>query len=450
MNLVRSIQASIARDVVLRSIFRRGKMDYGVYQDAFYRHMHCSRAGIEEDQLKKMQVLLRDAEKSRYYREKMDASGLHAGSLKDLSDMTRFPLLEKTCLRRLGTAPFLTRHTRSNFVSKTAGTSGIPVKVIGDMGTKAAQLARRWACVELHGIRPGDREARLWGRNDNTLKSLVYQVATNRRHFCFSASIAGPEERELERLTNFKPDFLYGYSSIILNLAELLRATGKMVRGIKAVICTAESLQTFQKAIMEDVFECPVLVEYGCSEVDIIAHTCPKGSLHIMSHDIFLEVLPVGPQVDGCVTGEAIVTDLSNSLMPIIRYRLGDLLQVTSDRCDCGSSMTVIREIQGRTTNRFLVLPSGKRVHAVLFAHAIESLANAGVPVSRFLVKQVDQRTIEVYLEGGSNLDTARNHEAIKGEIARRLPEAMSVRVLVDTIPVGEAGKHSYFTALSE
>jgi phenylacetate-CoA ligase len=448
MGLVRRLEASVARDVVLGNIFRRGKLDFSAYQQAFNRHMNCTRAEIEAVQLQKLQALLRDAQRSRYYRERMAASGLDADFVQVLADLTRLPTLEKACLRSLGPAPFLTRQTRSKLVSETAGTSGIPVRVIGDVGTKAAQLARRWACLALHGIRPGDREARLWGRSDNALKSLVYQVAANRRHFCFTGSISMSEERELNRLLSFRPDFLYGYSSLVLNLAELLKAAGKTIRGVKAVICTAESLQGFQKRIIEDVFGCPVLVEYGCSEVDIIAHTCPKGFLHVVSHDIYLEVTPFGPQADGCVTGEAIVTDLTNTLMPIIRYRLGDLLQVTSDPCECGWATKVILEVQGRTTNRFLVLPSGNKVHAVLFAHAIESLANSGVPVSRFLVKQVDINTIEVYLEGRPNLDTPRNLEAVKREIKRRLPESMTIAVLLRKIPVGDVGKYSYFVAL--
>jgi putative adenylate-forming enzyme len=44
-----------------------------------------------------------------------------------------------------------------------------------------------------------------------------------------------------------------------------------------------------------------------------------------------------------------IVTDLHRRTQPIIRYELNDLITVSTDSCDCGSSFRIIEQIQGRS-----------------------------------------------------------------------------------------------------
>jgi phenylacetate-CoA ligase len=450
MRLTRKLQAWVARDIVLGAIFRGGRLNFNSYREGFNKVSTCSEVEVEKIQVEKLRIVLRQAKRSEHYGRQMAECNFNIEGVHSLSDLDRFPMLQKSDLRREGEGAFLTRSPRSKFVSKTAGTSGVPVRIIGDAGTKAAQLARRWACLDSHGIKRGAREARLWGRSENAIKEWFYQLAANRRRFCFTGSESTHEEAELERLRRFQPDFIYGYTSLVLNLTELLKATGKSIPSLKVIVCTAESLHEFQRNVIEKTFGCPVLIEYGCSEVDIIAHTCEAGRLHVIAQDIVLEVIREGPQAVNGISGEAVVTDLTNSLMPIIRYRLGDFLDVSFDRCECGRPGPVIRRVQGRTTDRFLQLPSGRKVHAVVFAHAIESLVSEGLSISRFQVKQVSAQSIEVYLEGAPDLAADKNYKAIEREVTRRLPESMRVAVFFGRIPENPSGKHAYFYALSD
>jgi phenylacetate-coenzyme A ligase PaaK-like adenylate-forming protein len=50
----------------------------------------------------------------------------------------------------------------------------------------------------------------------------------------------------------------------------------------------------------------------------------------------------------GTQSHSVLVTNLANTLQPIIRYELGDRVTIRPDRCTCGSPLPAI-EVEGRT-----------------------------------------------------------------------------------------------------
>jgi phenylacetate-CoA ligase len=52
-------------------------------------------------------------------------------------------------------------------------------------------------------------------------------------------------------------------------------------------------------------------------------------------------------------TGEIVVTDMENYLMPLIRYRVGDVGHYYEEPCTCGRRMPLMGDIDGRTRDCF-------------------------------------------------------------------------------------------------
>ena len=73
---------------------------------------------------------------------------------------------------------------------------------------------------------------------------------------------------------------------LIMNAAAIWDRLNLLVPRLKAIICTAEILFPFQKDYIHKVFKCPVVMEYGCSEVDIIAFQCMYEKYHICSENV--------------------------------------------------------------------------------------------------------------------------------------------------------------------
>ena len=118
---------------------------------------------------------------------------------------------------------------------------------------------------------------------------------------------------------------------------------------------------------------------YGLSEVlSQFAGQCEQSDdLHFHAGDVvFAEILEAKtgrplPMEPGA-TGELVCTNLARQCQPLVRYRTGDLIEVSAvDRCDCGRTSWRFR-VTGRCDDMFNVrginvFPSA--VHRVLSAH---------------------------------------------------------------------------------
>ena len=45
---------------------------------------------------------------------------------------------------------------------------------------------------------------------------------------------------------------------------------------------------------IKDFFQCPAASQYGCYEANSIAYECPCGNLHVMTDNVYVEVLDEG------------------------------------------------------------------------------------------------------------------------------------------------------------
>ena len=118
------------------------------------------------------------------------------------------------------------------------------------------------------------------------------------------------------------------YSDIISKMlfAEFLQKRG--LDGIRpeTVETGAEKLWGHQREIIENVFKCRVFDFYGSRELPNIASECHMhNGLHVMTDNVFLELLHKGIPAQVEQEGEIIITSLTNFAMPLIRYRNGDL-----------------------------------------------------------------------------------------------------------------------------
>lgn len=122
----------------------------------------------------------------------------------------------------------------------------------------------------------------------------------------------------------------------------------------KKLISYAEILYPDVKNYLVKVFKCPVHQIYKCTEGPI-AISCKYDHLHINEDLVLVETL----NNDGTITPpgqpcqKLIVTDLHKKSQPIIRYELNDIITISRDKCQCGSSFRVIENIQGRADDLF-------------------------------------------------------------------------------------------------
>jgi len=320
---------------------------------------------------------------------------------------------------------------------ETSGTTGTPLKFFYSKATIAHQLAVRKYCLSLFGIELGEKEARFWGRKEDSFKSNIKNMILNRKIFNFLSQ----PEKQLQALIQYQPSYIYGYSSLILNAAQVIEATNIKPPKLKLIVCTAEVLSPFQVKYISDVFSCPVVMEYGCTEFDIIGFQCELGQYHQVNPDLLLEA-----DEGGCL-----VTDLNNEVMNLHRYRLGDALSITKEPCLCHSNLPMIEDIKGRTSSQLVTLPTGKKVHAVVFPHMIEDLEHAGYQISNFMVTQraLDEFELDIELRAGAaEIDSDELTEKLNIMFIERLESNLRLTLSLKKIKLEEGKKFIYFESL--
>lgn len=297
----------------------------------------------------------------------------------------------------------------------TSGTSGVPLKVIFD----EPHLVQLYALAQVrnHGYGLGFHQKVLvpfqnwmtgWFEYTAPAQGLARFAEFGTDHDGFGV------EEALTRVAGFDPDVVFGHPSNCLRLARLLAPAPSRPVSPLAVLTYGERLLPASRQRLTSAFDAPVYDLYGMREVGAIAAECVRGSYHIESERLWVEVVDQdGVPVPDGEQGELVVTNLVAQAMPLTRYRTGDLGALGTERCECGRPQRVLRLVEGRDLPG-IELPTGEVVAAALLARAIRLH-----PVERFqLVQQ------------GSDRLLALIHPAPHAELPL---EAIRARLLADT-----------------
>jgi len=247
---------------------------------------------------------------------------------------------------------------RKRLVRNTSsGSTGAPVIFYDDGTIAATSWAFEMRLRHWYGIEPGAREARM-ARVSVDYMPKDRQVWLRKRlwHQLMLPGI-NLADREyqycVERLKEFRPRVLWGFTSALAGLADYVLRTGQDVTGWKPdlAIGWAAPVYEHEERLLRDAFGCSVTNIYGAREVGHVAAWCPEHTWHINQEHMFVETNE-NPR-DGEI-GEVIVTPLDASPMPFIRYRLGDLGRPSASRCGCGRTLQVLENFLGRTGEIFV------------------------------------------------------------------------------------------------
>lgn len=399
---------------------------------------------VEHKQLLKIKHLLQVAEeRSPYYRDKFARQSVHAAEISSFEEFrSRIPILEKVDLANNQQA-ILTRPVAGTVRRDTAGSTGHPRAIYLDNRSVIAQRMIRHHCQSWHGVRFGAPEARFWGRRDRSWRSAAKDWILNRKTFRLFSESKHFLDAEVSSFNRFRPVCVYGYPSLIARFARYVLASGQSLIGPSVVITTAEAVTSSDRSVIEKAFGCKSVVEYGCSEVDIIAHECEVGGLHVVADRVYLEIEGDGGE------GDVIITDLDNLAFPIIRYRLGDFASIDRRNCECGRNWELLRALIGRTSDRFIIRPDGSSTHAVVLAHIVEDINRDSTLIQSFRVDQVSEREVHFFVELASADNRKAIKQRLKDEFSERVSTEIEVSVRFESPRLVDDSKAGYFRSLA-
>ena len=105
--------------------------------------------------------------------------------------------------------------------------------------------------------------------------------------------------------------------------AQYCERQGIRLPSLRFIICSYEFVSVVHRRILQRVFGVPVFNLYGSTETGHLLMENEQGEMVASLETAFLEVVAADAQG----IGELVVTTLTNDYMPLIRYRIGDLVE---------------------------------------------------------------------------------------------------------------------------
>jgi phenylacetate-CoA ligase len=312
-----------------------------------------------------------------YYRDLFSTLKLKPDAIQTAADLKKLPYLTK----ELVVANFdkLISPQKRNFlckVAKTSGTSGSPAQFIRSFNAINFENAAIWRQWKMAGD-PGKRRITLRGEVVVPLSQSKppfwrFNPANQELRMCGFHLNESTFDAYLQKIMAFQPQILSSYPSNAYALAKYFRQR-KIAYRFDAVFTSSETLSPGIKRFIEDTFQTQVYDWYGQAErVAAIGH-CHKGTYHIQEDYSLVELAPMDQTRDQ--TYEIVGTHLFNDVMPLIRYKTGDLVKINAQRaCACGSHFRTVEAIDGRACD-YILTPEGYRISAAnhIF-HGVENV----------------------------------------------------------------------------
>ncbi len=329
-------------------------------------------------------------------------------------------------------------------IHASSGTGGKPTMVgytARDLSMWAEVVARSLTAA---GARPGDMLHNAYGYGLFT-GGLGLHAGAERLGLTVIPVSGGGSERQVELLSDLRPEGLACTPSYALNLAEtgLRMGMDPTAFGLKFAILGAEPWTEAMRQRIESALNVSAVDIYGLSEITGpgVAIECDqaKDGLHIFEDFFYVEIVDpkTGNPVPVGTLGELVLTTLAKEAMPMVRYRTGDLVTLIEEPCTCGRTHRKMSRVVGRTDDMLVV--RGVNVFPSEIERVMLNLSTELEPNYQLAWEDGPMPRLVLEVESGSvsHLDPEW--------IARRLREALrvslEVRLLAPGTLVRAAGK---------
>ena len=244
-------------------------------------------------------------------------------------------------------------------------------------------------------------------------------------------------EQAVEFMLRHRPNYITGRPNTMLELALETERCGEKIK-VDTVLGFGAELTDATREACGRIFGARVMNRYASKEVYDIAHECPDTTnLHVCSEAMIFEVLDEhnSPCPPG-VPGRAIVTPFYNTVQPIIRYDLGDIVTL-GEACSCGRTLPVITALNGRTVHLFR-RADGSRFSLRLPGELLQAIGAREWQVAQTGMEQIEIRLIKIAEAEQPAFDyiiqTIRSqmtqHTAVSFKPVAKLPQTPSGKVL--------------------
>ncbi|MEN9573513.1 MAG: Phenylacetate-coenzyme ligase [Verrucomicrobiota bacterium] len=383
-----------------------------------------------------------------FYARKLAGCGLDAGvaSLAEFSARCPFTTKAELVADQLAQPPYgtnltfpLERYTRCH---QTSGSTGSPLRWL-DTPESWTWMLDNWETVHRKaGTTAADRI--FFAFSFGPFLGFWTAFESAQRLGCLVFSGGGMTSvARLQSLLELRATILCCTPTYALHLAEVAAKEGIDLRRsqVKTLSVAGEPGGSIPatRARLEELWPgARVFDHHGMTEVGPVSYECPArpGALHVIERGFLAEVVDpaTGQPVCAGATGELILTNLGRTGSPLLRYRTGDLVQLSAvscqlSACPCGSTDLVLEGgILGRVDD--MVVVRGVNVYPSAVEEIIRrvgGVAEYQVRVNRSRALPELEVTAEPDVASADAASLARRLElAFESSLALRVPVTLA------------------------
>jgi phenylacetate-CoA ligase len=376
-----------------------------------------------------------------YYRDAFGSIGFDPHKLRsDLGYLQDLPWLTKDIIREQGER-MLSRPLaeQRHHVCKTGGSTGQSTVIYYDQSAAdhsaavtlycRAQAGKSKRQSELHFAArfPGDPPL-MWPTRED-----FKCFAMNRSNIFFNALDEAGLEDMWATLRRRLPHLVHGHPSTLYALACHIEKTRGSAKAFAIFESSGELMEPYQRQKIAQALRCQVINRYGLAELGVVAYDLQNPDttpgMQLLDSEAWCEIAPTEHDSLGEGQGELCFTGVHNRLMPLIRYRSGDLGQLKTT-----TQGRYLTEVIGRIHD---MVPINGTPHAT---HHIQDVLDHRVGgIEEF---QIDLRSTPPVLR--IVVDTHGNAQDIAHKLQTFWPNAFDVQ-FVGHSDLVRVGRHAKF-----
>ena len=330
----------------------------------------------------------------------------------------QLPILSKKTVQT-ATKHFISKKFTSEYhsgklsIKKTSGSTGVCMGIYWSLSDYSRANMEAWKYrKKWYGIGVNDRyicfHTTLYSGNNFVEEEIP--ILRKSVYLSFSKNLINEKVHEyFSQIASFAPIWMLSQPSVLYLLLDLANVEElETLRKLAYIELTGEFLQPGMLQYFKNQLPFTKISNmYGATETGCISLQCPFGHNHVLNN-AYVEVYNSADEkicsLDDDINnhygedGNIVLTSLKNTVMPLIKYKIGDYGNINKVKCECGFEGYDIELKIGRTSE-FVALPNGLQKPSFVLWYAIEATnSEYNAPIIRAYFKQKEDYRIEAYV----------------------------------------------------
>lgn len=395
---------------------------------------------IKKIQDKKLKHVLISAYKNiPYYTEIMTKVGYNpVENYKGIQDLNLLPVLTKKIFKERAITDFIHKDYcdsyQSSFRDVTSGSTGIPMTVYRNRYERYLQIAKWLRVLFYNGYSIFDKVLSFTSPGRlNEGNSFIQKIGLFRR---MAIDYTLPIDEIMSKVENYQPDIIYGNKASFDLLCNKIKDSSLK---LKFIVVGGEIICSKDKSLYERTLRTRVVESYGSVELGIIAFQQMHQWLRLNEDLTYYEFIEISNKLsDENLKSKLVMTDLSMTLMPLIRYDLGDFVIPKIDN----NSIVGITKIYGRQDDK-VYLENGEVVNFLVFYEVIDKY----MEIKQIKIFQKNYNFFEILIVINPEKMNKIKARLVKDLTAITLPSCQFEFEILDEIPIDANGKNRFLVS---